>query len=157
MTGKTHKSIYYHVVFATKERQPLLNEDIKIRVYDYILKKSKELGLYLHRIGGIEDHVHLLMYIPPKYAVSDIVGRLKGSSSHYVNQEMEGDDVLYWQRGYGVHTISASHFQKVYDYVKNQQDHHRDKDFWEEFEEINVHDYASSEAITQRVGHKASP
>ena len=78
MTGKTHKSIYYHIIFATKGRQPFLNGEIKEQVYHFIRNKCKRLGLYLHRIGGIQDHIHMLVYIPPKIAVADIIVRSRG-------------------------------------------------------------------------------
>ncbi len=83
MGGKTYKSILYHISCHTKDSQPFINEKVEKEVYHFMWNKSKRLGLYLHRIGGIEDHVHLLIYIPPKNAVVDIVGKLKGSSSYY--------------------------------------------------------------------------
>ncbi len=137
MTGKTHKSIYYHITFATKDRQPFLNGEIKEQVYHFIWNKCKRLGLYLHRIGGVQDHIHMLSYIPPKGAVADAIGQIKGSSSYFVNNELAGDDVLYWQRGYGVITMSEDNFQKVDDYVKNQEEHHKDNTAWDQLEEIN--------------------
>ncbi len=79
----------------------------------------------------------MLAYIPPKVAVADAIGQIKGSSSYFVNNELAGDDVLYWQRGYGVITMSEDNFQKVDDYVKNQEEHHKDNTAWDQLEEIN--------------------
>ena len=137
MSGKTFKSIYYHIIFKTKDQYPYLNENIKEQVYHYIWNKSKKLGFYLHRIGGTKNHVHLLIYIPPKISVSQAVGLLKGSSSYSINQELVGDDILYWQQGFGVLTFSKSDFKWVYDYVKNQVEHHKSGDIVEEYERIN--------------------
>ncbi|MBC8526459.1 MAG: IS200/IS605 family transposase [Candidatus Cloacimonetes bacterium] len=137
MSGKTYKSIYYHIVFKTKKRQPFLNENIKEKVYHYIWNKCKKLKFYLHRIGGTIDHIHLLIYIPPKMSVSHAVGLIKGSSSYFINQELAGDDILYWQHGFGVLTLSKNDFNRVYDYVKNQEEHHKTGDVLGEYEKIN--------------------
>jgi len=137
MTGKTYKSIYFHIVYCTKGRQPFLNGDIKEKVYHFIWNKCKRLGLYLHKIGGVDDHVHSLIYIPPKLAVADAVGQLKGSSSYFVNQELAGDDMLYWQRGYGAITVSKENVDRVKNYINNQEKHHRENKLWKEYEEIN--------------------
>ncbi len=140
MTGKTHKSIYYHITFATKDRQPFLNGEIKEQVNHFIWNKCKRLGLYLHRIGGIQDHIHMLVYIPPKVAVADAIGQIKGSSSYFVNNELAGDKELYWQQGYGVITVSEDNFQRVHEYIENQEEHHRDNTAWDQLEEINFED-----------------
>lgn len=140
MTGKTHKSIYYHITFATKGRQPFLNGEIKEQVYHFILNKCKRLGLYLHRIGGIQDHIHMLVYIPPKVAVADAVGQIKGASSYFVNKELAGSNVLYWQQGYGVITVSEDNFQRVDNYIENQEEHHRDSTALDQLEENNFED-----------------
>ncbi len=140
MTGKTHKSIYYHITFATKGRQSFLNGEIKEQVYHFIRNKCKRLGLYLHRIGGVQDHIHMLVYIPPKIAVADIIGQIKGASSYFVNKELAGSNVLYWQQGYGVITVSEDNFQRVDNYIENQEEHHRDNTALDQLEEINFTD-----------------
>ena len=140
MKGKTYKSVYYHIVTHTKDSQPFLNENIKEQIYHFIWNKCKRLGFYLHRIGGIENHIHLLIYIPPKISISKAVGLLKGSSSYFINNELADDNILYWQRGFGVTTVSKENFQQIYDYVKNQEQHHKDGTIWEEYERINVDD-----------------
>ena len=82
MPSKTYKSVYYHIIFSTKGKKALLTDEIRENIYDYIWKSCKKLGYKLFRIGGTEDHIHLLIYIPPKTAVSTAVGNLKGSSSY---------------------------------------------------------------------------
>ena len=66
--------------------------------------------------------------------------RLKGSSSFFINNKLPGDNILYWQRGFGVITVSKENFQRIYDYVKNQEQHHKDGTILEEYETINVDD-----------------
>lgn len=136
--SKIHRSIVYHIIFSTKERQPFLHEELRKQVYHFIWNKCKRYGYSLHRIGGIEDHIHLLIYIPPSVSVSEAVGKLKGSSSYFVNQELAGNDVLYWQRGYGVITVSEEQIQTVIDYIKNQEEHHKQGTIWVDFEEMNI-------------------
>ena len=82
----------------------------------------------------------MLIYIPPKVAVADAVGQIKGASSYFVNKELAGDSVLYWQRGYGVITVSEDNFQRVDDYIENQEEHHRDNTALDQLEEINFED-----------------
>ena len=137
MAGKAYKSIYYHIVFATKERQSFLTEEMREQVYHFIWNKCKRLEFYLHKIGGIEDHVHVLIYIPPKVAVADAIGQLKGSSSYHVNNELAGDEILYWHRGYGAITVSEENVDKVKGYIENQREHHGNDTIWAEYEEIN--------------------
>ena len=138
MSGKTYKSILYHIVFHTKNGEPYLQDSINEQVYHFIWNKVKELKCYLHRIGGTQNHVHLLIYIPPKYTVSEIIGKIKGASSYFVNKELLGDDILYWQNGYGVFTVSNKDFNKIYNYIKNQKKHHSDKTVIDEYELISI-------------------
>lgn len=136
--SNVYKSIFYHIVVGTKERQPFLHDRLREKVYHFIWNNTKRYGYFLHRIGGIEDHIHMLIYIPPKVAVADAVGKLKGSSSYFVNQELAGEDILYWQRGYGVITVSEENIQTVIEYIKNQEEHHKQGTILEDFEKIDV-------------------
>ena len=137
MSGQIYKSMLYHITFHTKDNQPFLNEEVEEKVYHFIWNKCKRLGLFLHRIDGVENHIHILVYIPPKLSVADIVGKLKGATSYFINQELAGDDLLYWQRGYGVFTVSEQDYDRIYNYIINQKEHHRKKELLKEFEVIN--------------------
>jgi putative transposase len=95
------------------------------------------MGLYLHRIGGIEEHVHLLLYIPPKLSTATVIGQIKGAASHYVNNDLDNTENLYWQRGYGMKTISESDVPMVKQYIMKQEEHHSKHTFIPFFEEIN--------------------
>ena len=138
MSGRTFKSIYYHLVFHTKLDEPYL-ENLKLRkqVYHFIANKCKRHHFYLHEIGGTENHVHLLIYFPPKISISDAVKLIKGSSSYFVNQELIGDDKLYWQEGYGILTVSPRHKDIIIKYIRNQEQHHNKKNLSVELEEID--------------------
>jgi len=137
MTGKTFKSIYYHIIFHTKLNYPYLkNLNLRKQVYYFIKNKCKSHHLFLHEIGGTENHVHLLIYIPPKISISKAVQLIKGSSSYFVNKELVGEDVLYWQEGYGVLTLSSKGVPFIIKYIRNQEQHHNDKTTHSELEKI---------------------
>jgi putative transposase len=95
------------------------------------------MGLYLHKIGGIEDHIHMLLYIPPKLSAASVIGQIKGASSYYVNQEIAEQETLYWQRGYGMKTVSESDVPMVKQYIMKQEEHHSKNTIIPFFEEIN--------------------
>mgnify|MGYP001822711518 CR=1 FL=1 len=115
---------YYHLVWATKDREPLIQPETEGRLYAYIVRKSAELGVYVYAINGWYDHVHLLVAIPPKHAVADVVKTLKGASSHYLNHEGRLDYEFAWQRGYGALTLGERQCPQAEAYVRGQKDHH---------------------------------
>jgi putative transposase len=84
--ANTFTQIYIHLVFATKERCPQLKNQHQKQIYAYLVSKAKENECYVKAIGGVNDHVHLLIIINPKHSVSDLAKLLKGSSSHYINE-----------------------------------------------------------------------
>jgi putative transposase len=77
--------LYYHFVWGTKDRLSLVDNQIEARVYHAIAAKAYEFTAIVHAIGGVEDHVHLAVSVPPKVPLSDFIGQVKGSSSHFVN------------------------------------------------------------------------
>ena len=91
------------------------------------MNKAKDLGCLIHAIGGIEDHIHLAITIPPKLAVSDVIGQLKGASSYYVNHQPQAKGTFRWQTGYGALTFGDRSMQTVVAYIHNQNVHHRQK------------------------------
>ncbi|WP_372743784.1 IS200/IS605 family transposase [Nostoc sp. C052] len=80
--------LYYHIAWATKERQLLITSDKETDLYNYIIDKSNSLNCRLHAIGGIEDHIHLVVSIPPTIAIAEFVKKIKGSSSHHFNHNL---------------------------------------------------------------------
>ncbi len=95
------------------------------RLYHYLTHKILETpGARLHAIGGIETHIHIAVSLRPNILVSDWIGKLKGSSSYYINHEVQPKG-LEWQRGYGIVTFGTKDMQWVIDYVVNQKEHHK--------------------------------
>ena len=114
---------YYHLVWATKNRESFIAPDIEDRLYAYLEKKAREIGVTVFALNGMPDHVHLIVSIPPKLSISQVVKRLKGASSHDLNQVGIG---FTWQRGYGVLTLGERQRPIAEAYVRNQKKHHNE-------------------------------
>jgi REP element-mobilizing transposase RayT len=116
--------LYYHLTWATKNREHLIQPEVEGRLYGYIVNKAAELGVYVYAINGWHDHVHLVAAIPPKHAVADVVKRLKGVSSPDLNHAGGLDYQFAWQRGYGALTLGERQRPAAEEYVENQKQHH---------------------------------
>jgi REP element-mobilizing transposase RayT len=125
--------LYYHLIFSTKNRLPHITPDIQDRLYGYMKGIVCNLDGVVEEIGGIDDHVHLLLYIPPKLALSDAIKTIKANSSKWVHEEFADRQEFAWQRGYGIFTVSESGIPAVKAYTHNQAEHHRRLTFQEEF------------------------
>lgn len=129
-----HQQLLYHVVFSTKERRPLLQNDrFREEVWAYMAGIAKNLGGFAIRIGGYHDHAHLLVRIPAKTAVSDFVGKLKANTSKHINETRGAALKFHWQDGYGAFSVSPSQQEAVVGYIDRQVEHHRKQSFQEEF------------------------
>lgn len=117
--------LYYHLVWTTKNRQPLITSNKEQQLYNYILRKAQALNCQIHAIDGIEDHIHIVVTIPPSLAVSEFVKKIKGSSSHHLNHSSNtSSDKFVWQEGYGVFSLGYKQLKDVVIYVQNQKNHH---------------------------------
>ncbi|PSB00620.1 IS200/IS605 family transposase [Merismopedia glauca] len=121
--------LYYHLIWATKERQPLIQLELEAPLYNYIIGKADAKSCIVHAIGGIEDHVHLVVSIPPHISIADFVKNLKGSSSHYFNTTFFApkSHKFAWQEGYGVFSLGSKQLEQAVIYVQNQKTHHSQK------------------------------
>ena len=116
---------YFHLVWTTKDRQSLISESIEPRLYAQMVNKSTEMGCYVHAINGIPDHVHLVLTIPPKHSVAEVVKMLKGASAHFINQVLHPMEFHFqWQRGYGCFSLGHNQLPRAIDYVQSQKEHH---------------------------------
>ena len=117
--------LYYRLTWATKDREPLIQPEMENRLYAYTIRKAAELGVYVYAVNGWFDHMHMVVAIPPKTAVADVVKHLKGSSSHDINHEMNLEYQFQWQRGYGALSIGEKQRAAAIEYVSGQKEHHR--------------------------------
>ena len=125
----TYSQILLHVVFATKGRAAFIKPELQTRLYDYIggiLRAEKGM---LHAIGGMEDHVHLLMRWRTDRAVADMMRTIKARSSRWVHQTFAGSAQFAWQEGYAVFSVSKSGEPDVKRYIENQPRHHAKRGF----------------------------
>ncbi|NJR26162.1 MAG: IS200/IS605 family transposase [Richelia sp. CSU_2_1] len=116
--------LYYHLVWATKERQPLIYAQRETELYNYIIGKADTLNCIVHAIGGTENHIHLIVSIPPTQSIAEFVKNIKGSSSHYFNQTLQNPNRFGWQEGYGVFSLGQRQLEEAVAYVINQKQHH---------------------------------
>jgi putative transposase len=137
--------LYYHLVWATKNRERIITPAVEARLYPYLVSKAAELDVYVYAINGWHDHIHLVVAIPPKHAVAEIVKRLKGASSHYLNYDVRLDRQVAWQRGYGARSVGERQRTIAEAYVKNQKQHHEQQTTNAWLEQIDEFDAGPTE------------
>lgn len=130
--GHTYTNLLVHVIFSTKDRAPMLDAELKPRLFSYLGGIIRELGGTALLINGPDDHVHILTLLPAKEAVSDIIGKLKANSSGWVHREFPSKPSFGWQTGYAAFSVSNSQKPAVLDYIAGQEEHHRKLSFKEE-------------------------
>jgi putative transposase len=115
--------LYYHIVWATEDRHPLIEPRIEQGLFRIIGSKCIDQGGKVYAINGMPDHVHVVTAAPPAMALSDYVKGLKGSSSRYVHTEYQM--AFAWQVGYGIFSVSQKSLGDAIQYVRGQKEHHR--------------------------------
>ncbi|MCU0963238.1 MAG: IS200/IS605 family transposase [Pirellulaceae bacterium] len=130
---QSYVSLPVHMVFSTKHRQPLITDDIRTRLFEYLGGTFRAHGCALLAAGGMPDHVHLLVSLSKQTAVSDILREVKASSSKWIHDTFPGQSGFAWQSGYGAFAVSHSNLPAVRRYIANQAEHHRQRSFQEEF------------------------
>jgi putative transposase len=123
----TYASNFIHCVFSTKDRRPLIPTVRTAELYAYLGGTARGEGLSLIAAGGTENHVHLLFVLPASCSLANAVQKLKGSSSRWMGRGFS------WQEGYGAFSVSPSQVPVVKRYIQNQEEHHRKRDFEQEF------------------------
>ncbi len=132
--GSTFTSLRIHIVFSTKERRPWIKPGWRTTLHEYLGGTVRGLGAVPEAIGGVEDHVHLLIGYRPTLTISDFVRELKKASSNWVAEQFEPQFGL--QDGYSAFSVSASQKEHVRIYIGNQEAHHQRRSFREELAEL---------------------
>lgn len=127
----TYTQLRYHLVFSTKYRVPAITSELRDALYDYLGGVLRMKGGVLLTAGGMPDHVHLLAGWGTTVTVAEMLKELKGSSSHWINEQSTNG--FAWQEGYGAFTVSASQLLTVRKYILNQEEHHKKVSFAQEF------------------------
>ncbi len=132
----THHGILLHAIFSTKFRRKAVSKAWSDDLYAYFGGTAREHEATVLCSGGIVDHVHLLLKVNPKYAISSTIQMLKANSSRWINEGQRCEKKFAWQRGYGAFSVSESLADSVIRYIKNQSEHHRKLTFCEEYLKI---------------------
>ncbi|HLL83729.1 MAG TPA: transposase [Longimicrobium sp.] len=120
-----YTQLYLHAVWSTWDRLPLITPDIQPKVFAAIQAQSEKVAVDILTIGGVADHVHVLLRFPTTRTIADVIKSLKGGSTHLITQVMRLPDPFKWQGGYGAFTISKTGVPRVRDYILRQEEHHR--------------------------------
>jgi REP element-mobilizing transposase RayT len=118
--------LYLHLVWSTWRRYPFITPELRQPIYAELVRASEEMRATVLAIGGMPDHVHVLVRFPATVTVADFVGRIKGSSSHLVTHVLRPGEPFKWQGGYGAFSVSRRNVSAVRAYVLNQEQRHRD-------------------------------
>ena len=132
----SYTQIYYHIVFSTKNRMPVLHKDRRKELFNYLWGILKNKKCHLYQIGGIENHIHMLTSIHSTTSLADLIRDMKTSSTAWIKKEKLFPDFSGWQTEYGAFTKSHSHCDAVTAYIKNQEEHHQKELFIDEFKRL---------------------
>jgi putative transposase len=129
--ANTFTCLHYHIVFSTKHREPWLRPELQERAWAYLGGIARQHDLTPLLVGGMDDHIHILLGMPATFTVSEALKRIKGGSSGWIKENLTGCRGFAWQDGYGAFTVSKSAESDVKDYIARQQEHHRVRTFQE--------------------------
>jgi len=132
----TYTQILYQIVFSTKNREPTLTDEHRENLYKYMWGIIKNKKCHLYRIGGVSDHIHIITDLHPSVSLALLVKDLKIASSEQIKSLHLFEKFNGWQDGYGAFTYSIKDKDRLIEYVKNQEQHHKTKTFKEELLEL---------------------
>jgi putative transposase len=132
--GSTFLSLNYHIVFSTKDRRPLIQSQWLARLHEYLGGTTSGLGGIPISIGGVADHVHLLLALKSTHCLADFIRELKKANSAWASDNH--DRSFGWQDGYAAFTVSSTHIPRVREYIENQEAHHLKLTFQDELRRI---------------------
>jgi putative transposase len=131
----TYSSLHYHLVFSTKDRLPMITSDWRDNLHAYLGGITRNLKGVPVAIGGVEDHVHMLIGLRPTHRLDYALRDIKSGSSDWAHETV-GKSKFSWQPGYAAVTVSPSQIERVKQYILNQEKHHRRRSFQEEYLEL---------------------
>jgi len=125
--------LYIQLVFSPKNNEALLRKEFREQLWPYLSKTISNLENKSIIVNGMADHVHIFLGLNPKVAISDLVRDLKRSSSLWINEQKWFPGTFAWQDGYGAFSYGRSQLDDVYKYILNQEEHHKKRNFKEEY------------------------
>jgi putative transposase len=136
--ASTLTNLLYHIVFSTKDREPLIRTAFRDELEKYIAGIVRNEGGILLGIGGMPDHLHVVVKFKPDRSIAEMLRLIKANSSKWVNEKHGEPGRFAWQSGYGAFSVSQSQLDGVLAYVGNQEAHHRVRSFQDEYREFLV-------------------
>jgi REP element-mobilizing transposase RayT len=136
LTYMAYSKIWIHAVWATKGRQPILTSDVRINLFKHIKQNADSKGIYIDFINGHTDHVHCLLTLNIEMSIAKAMNLIKGESSSWANKNNLVKPKLEWADEYFAVSVSESMLNKVRDYIKKQNEHHKKIPFQQEYEEF---------------------
>jgi REP-associated tyrosine transposase len=134
MSQHSFNKIWIHFIWETPGKQKIIHKDARKKISDFLYDYCKEKNIYM-RINYVNaDHAHAVLDLPTNLSAEDCIKLLKGSSSFFINKNRIVNNKFSWGKGYGAFSVSPSQLSKVVDYIKNQEEHHRRKNFAEEYQ-----------------------
>jgi len=133
MAGMSYVSSYFHCVFSTKERRPLITPSLRERLWPFLGGIARQNQMKAVEIGGVADHVHILLSLPATFSVAKAMQLIKGGSTKWVHETFPEHHLFAWQEKYGAFSASVSQLDKIAQYIQGQEEHHRKMTFQEEF------------------------
>ncbi len=132
----TYTQILYQIVFSTKNREHTLLKPNREELFRYISGVLKNKNCHLYQIGGVSDHIHIVTHLHPSIALASLVKDIKLASSEHIKSHKLFSEFYGWQVGYGGFTYAFKDKDRLIAYVKNQEEHHKEKPFIEELIEL---------------------
>ncbi len=136
--ASTFTNLLFHIVYSTKYRRRRIQTDSQERLYEYIGGILREQHGKLIEIGGMPDHIHILARLSPKLAISDVLRVTKSNSSKWFNETFRCTIPFAWQVGFAAFSVSASNIDGVRQYIRNQEAHHQDRTFEDEYRTLLI-------------------
>ena len=134
----SYVNLIYHMVFSTKDREPLITPEYESKIHQYIGGMIDKRGGLAFAINGMEDHLHVLAKLRQDKSLSDVIRDLKAGATGWMHDVFPALEDFAWQKGYGAFTVSQSQVNEVRKYIANQKMRHQDRSFEQEFRKILV-------------------
>ncbi len=131
-----HIKIWVHLVWTTKNREAILTKKIRQQIFNHIRDNAEKKGIYLDFINGYLDHIHCLISMGSGQNIDKILMLLKGESSYWINKEKIVEGKFEWQDDYFAVSVSDSVIDRVRNYIRNQENHHKKKSFNDEYQQF---------------------
>ena len=131
--GQSLVKNYLHIVFSTKYRAPIIHPPYELKLYAYLGGICNNFECHTLKVGGYTDHVHILCMLSKKIALMKLLEEVKSHSSKWMKTKDYSVNNFYWQDGYGAFSVNPAQVDRVIAYIENQHEHHRKKDFQNEY------------------------